>query len=93
MKYSLRSLMIVVTLICVATGVLAYPVRAFWMLREADRLELVARNHALVATSGGICVNEEERAKLLEWANWCEETASNYRRVAWCPWLNPTQSP
>lgn len=78
--------------VCVATGVIAYPLRACWMLREADKLELAARNHALVANGGAVCVNDEERAELLAWAKECEETAASYRRVAWCPWLSPTKT-
>ena len=94
MKYSLRSLMIAVTLVCVGTFCTRHALVIHdERLREAAEHEAAAADFLSLSSGTAICMNQEE----MNWARACSEwnatMAKRFTRAAWRPWAQVDEIP
>ena len=92
MKYSLRSLMIVVTLACVAAAyagnVAYYQKQAAFHEREVDALMV-----RLCPTGPSVYTSSEEIRRDLKLRNYHGRLMDAYRNAAWKPWVVIREAP
>jgi hypothetical protein len=94
MKYSLRSLMIGMTLLSAGSGM-------GWNAWRTSKLISLAQEHErhwntcllFGSKKTGFCVNDQEAAHFLATGAWHLEMATECRYVAWRPWLELAQTP